>query len=376
MAIIEEVVAVLETVAGVPPEPPEISREPFVGAGNRTARTTEVTLDVSLDDPAVIKELQEALAEIPGVQRVRLSDAGDRSARLTVTLEASPTPTESLLTFKDALAETDGIGRVLLTEFVDDHATLVVTAVSAGLDVIATEAPSVVCAWCGRMLTVGGSMVSHGICPACAAETAARASGAGSSRAPSASSDTVVYLQRSPDVWLERRYERDGTWVTNPTSYSAALPAQTVFDGVSARYPDRLVVLAGQAEPVAEIADSPVSLGSDAVDSPSPALPEPMRGRRPRGQAHLSLKRLRQTLNMAVPVDPELLLEALTSIQTIVDGVARAEDLRPKVVLELGRGLDQLQETIDSINRMAAISTIGQNRRHGPRGRSHVQPPG
>lgn len=281
MGMIDEVVTVLEAVTSVPPAPPEPGREPVLGAGHQAARRTEVTLDVSMDDPAFIQELHEALAEVPGVQRVRLSDTSDRSARLTVTLEASPTQTESLLTFRNALAETRGVARVLLTEFVEDHATFVVSAALAGMDVAATEAPSVECAWCGRLLTVGGSMISHGICPVCAARTAAGASGTASSPPPSAVVDTVVYLQRSADVWLERHRERDGNWITNPTSYSADLPAQTVFAGVSARYPDRLVVLVSRAEPVDDAVDPPVSPGSDARDSPSAASPERVRGRRP-----------------------------------------------------------------------------------------------
>lgn len=28
---------------------------------------------------------------------------------------------------------------------------------------------TVVCAWCDRVLTPGGKMISHGICPSCAA---------------------------------------------------------------------------------------------------------------------------------------------------------------------------------------------------------------
>ena len=176
MASIEEVVTVLEAVTGDPPARPRPGGAPFTGVSNQAAPSTDVTLEVSMDDPAFIDDLQEALAEIPGVQRVRLSATGDRSASVTVTLEAAPTPTESLLTFRDALAETAGVGRVLLTEFGDDHATFAITAASAGPEATATEAPSVVCAWCGRLLTLGGSMVSHGICPACAARTTAGAS--------------------------------------------------------------------------------------------------------------------------------------------------------------------------------------------------------
>lgn len=367
MAIIEKVVTALETVTGPPAEQPELAPPPFLGTSDPAVPATEVTLDVAMDDPAFLAQLQEALAEFPSVERIRLAEAGDRSARLAVTLAASPTPMESLLTFRDTLAETRGVGRVLLTEFVDDHATFLVALESASAEFTATEAPSVVCAWCGRLLTVGGSLISHGICPACAARTAAGVSGTEDPPAASPTTDAVVYLQRSADIWLERRYGQHGEWVTNPTSYSADLPAQTVFEGVSMRYPDRLVVLAGRGEPVGV---TPATPGAAARHSPPLRLQRQIRSRQYRGEAHVSLKRLRQTLSMAVPVDPELLLEALASVQTIVDGVAHGHDLDAAAALELGRGLTQLQETIDLIGRMAAGSAPARSRRPGTRARS------
>jgi hypothetical protein len=30
-----------------------------------------------------------------------------------------------------------------------------------------TDCPTVICAWCDRLLTVGGAAISHGICESC-----------------------------------------------------------------------------------------------------------------------------------------------------------------------------------------------------------------
>ncbi len=37
---------------------------------------------------------------------------------------------------------------------------------------IVREEPALVCAWCGIVLRAGGSPVSHGVCPTCAAQVA------------------------------------------------------------------------------------------------------------------------------------------------------------------------------------------------------------
>lgn len=138
--------------------------------------TTEVTVEVSANDPAVIEHLHEALTEIRGVFRVRLVASGNQGATFVILLDAAPNPTESLLAFRESLEDIPGIMRVQLRKFSDDQAAFTVTA-SMGFDSRATAPYTVVCAWCGRTLTPGGSMISHGICATCASKVTAEVGG-------------------------------------------------------------------------------------------------------------------------------------------------------------------------------------------------------
>lgn len=360
IATMEDGLITLESISGTRPDSGKRDRSPSHGTKSQSLSFTQVTLDLSVDESSFIDELYDAVATIAGVQRIRISETGERRATFLVTIEAAPTATESLMTFRDSLSEIAGIQRVLLTEFAGDHAVFVVTAESSRREGPATEPHSVVCAGCGRILTVGGGIVSHGFCSDCAARAARGTSGAESPLPLGPTIGSIVYLQRNADVWQERLQDENGR--THATPYPGDLPAQTVLEGISARNPGRLVVLTGQAEAAGETRNTSVSAGPDADEPAPPSPPRRMRNRRPRGQTDLGLKRLRQTLSRAVPVDPDLLLEALASIHATVDGVANRSDLPGDAAWELAGSVSRLQETIDSIQRLAVASSPNAGR--------------
>ncbi len=353
-AMMEQVITVLESVTGS--RPSRSSPALFGGARKEAQPSMDVRLEVVLDSPGGIDDLHEALSDLAGVQRVRLSKADETTATFSITLDASPTRSESVITFREALSGIAGARQVRLTEFVDDHATFVLSVGAAGLGSPALEAPSVVCAWCGRLLTIGSGLISHGICRTCASRTASGAGAPGGISPPPlvVPENDLVYMERGTDVWLERRQERGGRWVTSRSPYAADLPAQTILEGMAGKYPDRLVVLAGQDKAVAE--PSPAGAPDGGATTPGSlqgARPRRLSGRRPRVPAESSLGRLRQTLRQAVPVDRDLLLEELASVQAVVDGLAHRQDLPHGAARDLSQSLDSLQDTINSIRSLA-----------------------
>lgn len=278
----------LESTAGLRPGrlDPDIL-VPGGGGADRDFSSTRVTLEVSPNDPSLLNPLEGALAGIPGVRRVRAVSMAAQNVTVEVTLDSAPAPTDSVAAFRDALAEVPGLRRVVLTEFAGDHATFVVAAAPEDFNRNDDEPFSVVCAWCGRVLSAGGNQVSHGLCAACAGQAVARASNVSGS--------------------VERH---------------------------------------GQQE---------LPLRSQSAHT-----------RRIRGgtrrQPNANRKGLKPGFGPANAVDAERILGALRNVRTIIDGVARREELPADAVQELGGSLIRLQEAIELIADMAGAAGASSGR--------------
>ncbi|MGH7752881.1 MAG: hypothetical protein ACREN5_08705 [Gemmatimonadales bacterium] len=73
---------------------------------------------------------------------------------------------ERVLNFQEALALVEGVTNITLIGAPEGRAHLVV---ELGEVAKAAVDPTIVCAWCGRLIAEGGAQVSHGLCPDCAA---------------------------------------------------------------------------------------------------------------------------------------------------------------------------------------------------------------
>lgn len=182
-----------------------------------------------------------------------------------VTVDVSSSNKQALIDFEDALSQIAGVQRVALKSLDDGQAVFGVTLSAACAAEDAAPGFSVVCSWCGRLLTLGGVRVSHGLCPECANEAAA---GKAIKEIPAQASqvrareDALIYLKRAGDTWVERQADGAGGWQDVPTPYPAETAAHVVLDHVSTQNPDRLVVVSG---------DGGATLAAGAVREPVPA---------------------------------------------------------------------------------------------------------
>ncbi|HEY5476939.1 MAG TPA: hypothetical protein VIK11_09500 [Tepidiformaceae bacterium] len=173
---------------------------------------------------------------------------GQPSASLAVGVEVGGANRQALIDFEDALGQVTGVERVALRDLSDGRASFTVT-LSTPRDT-GDDGPgfSVVCAWCGRLLTLGGVRVSHGLCPDCAAAAAAgHAAQDLAERAVNVRRDDkmLLFLRRTARGWVARRSDGAGGWIDFKTGCPADTPAHRVLEQVSAEYPNMMVVVTG-----------------------------------------------------------------------------------------------------------------------------------
>jgi len=177
----------------------------------------------------------------------------------SVSIEVSGGDRQALIEFEDALGQIAGVDRVALNGFSDGRASFAVTLSGLGEDSEAEPGFSVVCAWCGRLLTLGGVRISHGLCPDCAAAASA---GHAIKDIPAQAMNVphddkmLMFLGRTPRGWVARRGDGAGGWIELKTGCPAQMPAHRVLEQVSAEYPDMLVVISG------DTAGAPVTTGA------------------------------------------------------------------------------------------------------------------
>lgn len=184
----------------------------------------------------------------------------------TFGVEVSTGDRRVLLDFEEALGQIAGVDRVALSVLKDGQASFLVT-LSERADTT-DEGPgfSVVCAWCGRLLTLGGVRVSHGLCPDCAAAASAGRAMKDIPTQPTGArrdSKALMFLGRTPRGWVARRGDGADGWTEVKTGCPSDMPAHRVLEQVSAEYPDMLVVISGDTAgtPVATRARSKSATG-------------------------------------------------------------------------------------------------------------------
>ncbi len=188
-----------------------------------------------------------------------------RSNTEVLELEVTAPNEVAILEFEEQISEIPGVMRVSLKSYAQGKATLAVELQPVVRPSDGDSAVSVVCAWCGKVLTVGDSRISHGLCPECAAKVEASA---GRKMEPDAVAapvrrgrDGIVYLTRSNGHWFESRVGASGEFEDAPTGFPALTSAQQVLKRIQAKYPDRLVVISGDnvaQTPPATLAATPV----------------------------------------------------------------------------------------------------------------------
>jgi hypothetical protein len=98
---------------------------------------------------------------------------GRTSARQRPQLEAlrevRSTGLARLLDFQEALSLVDGVESVAVVDAGDESARFVVELVRSDSPGGTAGDPTRVCAWCGKLIAVGGPQLSHGLCEECAA---------------------------------------------------------------------------------------------------------------------------------------------------------------------------------------------------------------
>jgi hypothetical protein len=190
---------------------------------------------------------------IPSAVPVTTAEAGEpaaaREALEAVDIEVTAADEVTILEFEEQLAELPGVTRVSLKSYAQGKAILSVELQSA-LPATDGDPPlSVVCAWCGKLLTVGEARVSHGLCADCAArveESVGRQMDpAPAGQRPRPGDEGIVYLSRSNGYWFESTVGQDGAFIDGPTGFPALTSAQQVLRRTQAKYPDRLVVISG-----------------------------------------------------------------------------------------------------------------------------------
>ncbi len=129
---VEQLAASVGATAAPPPNTTP-SPGPTAAAGTRAAqrdapRVVATPVDVLADDLETVLDFQEALAQVEGVAGISIVATSEGRAHLVVDLH---TPEE-----REAAGE---------------------------------STPTVVCAWCGKLIAAGGAAISHGLCPDCAA---------------------------------------------------------------------------------------------------------------------------------------------------------------------------------------------------------------
>jgi hypothetical protein len=189
----------------------------------------------------------EPFAQAPAAAS-RSAPAATAAALETITVDVSEADRQALMDFEEALGQIAGVQRVALKDLSEGHASFEVT-LAARAEARAETGPglSVICAWCGKLLTLGGARISQGLCSECAAE----ASSGGGIRELAEQweakprDDALVYLKRAKQAWVERRPDGKGGWHETRTTYPPETAAHVVLERVSAKYPDHLVVVAG-----------------------------------------------------------------------------------------------------------------------------------
>lgn len=184
----------------------------------------------------------------------------------TFSVEVSTADRQVLLDFEDALGQIAGVDRVALNGLKDGQASFAVTLTERADTTDEGPGFSVVCAWCGRLLTLGGVRVSHGLCPDCAAAASAGHPMKAIPAQPTSArrdSKALMFLGRTPRGWVARRSDGAGGWAELKTGCPTEMAAHRVLEQVSAEYPDMLVVISGDtaAAPVATRARSKSATG-------------------------------------------------------------------------------------------------------------------
>ncbi len=215
------------------------------------------------DYTSAIETMRRALAALGPL--VALADTGSAATLATpgafqsppvpispVSVEVNGGDRQALIDFEDSLSQIAGVERVALKDFGDGHAAFAVTLSGVGEASDAGPGFSVVCAWCGRLLTLGGVRISHGLCPDCAAAASAgRAVRDIPTMNEKHDDKMLMFLRRSPKGWVARRSNGAGGWIELKTGCSAEMAAHLVLEQVAAEYPDMLVVISGEAGAVA-----------------------------------------------------------------------------------------------------------------------------
>jgi hypothetical protein len=99
--------------------------------------------------------------------RPETRSAGSTTARLEVRSQ----DLERVLDFQEALALVEGVERISIVGTTEDGAHLIVQLTSEKEpELDAGDEPTLVCAWCGRLIAAGSEEISHGLCADCAAK--------------------------------------------------------------------------------------------------------------------------------------------------------------------------------------------------------------
>lgn len=126
--------------------------------------------------PSAARGLKPQAAEHPA-ERPPSDAFGDRAARPTQ-VDVEGADFENLLNLQEQLSNLERVLRVSVTRLEHGRATLLVEmAPDSGpeqpreafaSDDTPPEEPTVLCAWCGKLISAGSSAISHGLCPECA----------------------------------------------------------------------------------------------------------------------------------------------------------------------------------------------------------------
>jgi len=102
--------------------------------------------------------------------------AGTRGSR-PIELQVRGADFDQLLDLQQRLSDLDDVTNVVVTGVEHGKATVLIEMrepeirrqpVSPGVSSPPDRAPTLVCAWCEAVLSVGGPQISHGLCAACA----------------------------------------------------------------------------------------------------------------------------------------------------------------------------------------------------------------
>jgi hypothetical protein len=250
MAQIADALKPLAAALDVPAPPPPASPPP--------ARDSNA--DASHSDPSRVNDSGPGAQFAPS--ELRADDRPIRPARPELLDVEITAPNEvTILEFEEQLSELPGVRRVALKSYANGKATLSVELQPVVPASEPESAVSVVCAWCGKLLTVGDSRVSHGLCHDCAAKVESsvgqRVEPVPAELRPRTGDEGIVYLARNNGHWFESKVGANGVFEEAPTGFPALTSAQQVLRRVQAKYPDRMVVISGDGLAARNLAATP-----------------------------------------------------------------------------------------------------------------------